>query len=376
MVIGISNDFTSSVILDAELTATPDSGLYVNKGSHPLITVKNLLEFLPILSLDDFTNYNSATAYGNYSVSKSRADIVKYSGKLYQSKTASNTNNDPSTSTSNWLETNVESLVLKNFIDAAVSKMYSDLKLTKRLVSNHYIYEVGNQTVSLPNDYAGWVFEPKGSDYVSININQIAFQKSGTTSVNLYVINQGKLIDTLEITPSDGSVSFSNLGYKFKGKGQWIFAIDSTDVIRGNKVVMPDSFSGIYCFPVIGSGNAPESSSWVRSSVGNGLGFNVTATLESDVFIENNISNFGGLLKSTFEMLSFELFLSNPSARIALNERNMDEKILIAETKNSDVNTVFSRYIKELESAKEAISKSLDSELQQKEGLEIEINTP
>ena len=46
MILGISEDFTTSTELDSELTAIPSSGLYLNSGTHPSITVENLLEFL------------------------------------------------------------------------------------------------------------------------------------------------------------------------------------------------------------------------------------------------------------------------------------------------------------------------------------------
>ena len=227
---GFTEDFSSQVVLDAELTALPDSGLYLNSGVHPSITINNLLSFLSFEEFE-FPTWHTDTTYGKYTDTRKRTDIVKHTGKLYQSLVANNQGNNPDSSPEEWLETNLESLKIKNFILKVEDRVFSDLRLTKRLINNQYIYNVsGRSEVLLPNDYCAWVFEPKGSDYVTITINQISIQKSGTTPLNLYVINQGVLIDTLEITPSDGIVDFKALNYSFKGKGKWIFAIDSTEV--------------------------------------------------------------------------------------------------------------------------------------------------
>ena len=153
MILGISEDFTTSVNLDAELTSLPQSGLCLNSGTHPSITIDNLLEFLSFFE-PTFSNWDDATPYTNYSISKKRTDIVSYKGKIYQSLQNTNLNNNPDKTPSYWLETNVESLKIKNHIDKIKDKVYSELNLTKRLINNQFIYNVGTNEVKLPNDYS------------------------------------------------------------------------------------------------------------------------------------------------------------------------------------------------------------------------------
>lgn len=215
---GFTEDFSSQVTLDTELMALPESGLYLNSGVHPSITINNLLSFLSFENVA-IADWDRDTYYKVYSETNNKKDLVIYEDVIYQCIKNSDTAIPPD-NPEMWLPTNLESLKLKNFIFKVENKVYSDLRLTKRLINNQYIYDVsGNTEVLLPNNYSAWVFEPKGSDYATITLNQISIQKSGTTPLNLYVINQGVLIDTLTITPSNGIVDFKDLGYSFRGKG-------------------------------------------------------------------------------------------------------------------------------------------------------------
>lgn len=365
---GFTEDFSSLVVLDAELTALPDSGLYLNSGVHSSITINNLLSFLSFEEFE-FATWDTDATYGKYTDTRKRTDIVKHSSKIYQSLVVSNQGNRPDESPEEWLETNLESLKIKNFILKVEDRVFSDLRLTKRLINNQYIYNVsGNTEVTLPNDYCAWVFEPKGSDYVKITINQISIQKAGTTPLSLYVINQGVLIDTLEITPSNGIVDFKTLNYSFKGKGKWIFAIDSTDVYLQSGYIDPLMFDGFVCYTATGIGNSPESANYSYGFSANGIGLNVSAHLDSQVYIDNNLAMLGNLVRATFELMALELFLNNSENRGNRSQQiQMDRDNLIAETKSLEMNTVARRYTSELSFAKKTIAKTFDTQLSNNE---------
>lgn len=374
MVVGIAEDFTSNVVLDSQLKNS-QSGLFLNSGVHPSITVQNLLAFLP----SDFTvttAWDNAVTYGKFEDTRNKRDLVVHESKIYQSIKADNTNQVPTTETDYWLETNIESLRLKDFIFKIIDRVRADLRLTKRLVDNQYIYEVGEQSVTLPNDYAAWVFEPKGSDYVSIRLNQVSFQKSGVTPVNLYVINQGVLIDTLTVTPSNGIVEFKDLEYTFKGKGKWIFAIDATDVNIGSGYIDPLSYDGFVCYTTTGIGDAPETATYNYNARGNGLGFNVTAFLDSEVYFDNNINEFGSFIRATFEYMAFTMFLHNSNNQSSTPQRwQMDSKTLLIELKDEKVDTVIKRYKTEKKQALKKLEKTFDTHLSDDSGFEVEITT-
>ena len=365
---GFTEDFSSQVVLDAELTALPDSGLYLNSGVHPSITINNLLSFLSFEEFE-FATWDTYATYGKYTDTRKRTDIVKHSSKIYQSLVVSNQGNRPDESPEEWLETNLESLKIKNFILKVEDRVFSDLRLTKRLINNQYIYNVsGRSEVMLPNDYCAMVFEPKGSDYVTITINQISIQKSGNTPLNLYVINQGVLIDTLQITPSNGIVDFKSLNYSFKGKGKWIFAIDSTEVYLESGYIDPLMFDGFVCYTATGIGNSPESANYSYGFSANGIGLNVSAHLDSQVYIDNNLAMLGNLVRATFELMALEFFLNNSENRGNRSQQiQMDRDNLIAETKSLEMNTVARRYTSELSFAKKTIAKTFDTQLSNNE---------
>jgi predicted DNA binding protein len=230
MVLGISEDYTVDIDFDSELTNIPTSGLYINSGVHPSITNENLLEFLP-KTVITFLAWSNSIDYKVFTETRNKKDIVTKGGKIYQSINNSLNQDPAATDSLYWLETNMNSLRLKNFIEKVKDRVYTDLSLDKRLINNQFLYDNGDISTTLLNDYAGWVIEPKGSDYVSFRINQISIQKSGTTPINLYVINQKTLVKTITITPNNGELNFVNTDIVLSGKGVFKLVIDSTDVL-------------------------------------------------------------------------------------------------------------------------------------------------
>lgn len=373
MVLGIAEDFSSTVQLDSQLKTKPTSGLYVNSGVHPSINVDNLLAFLPNLNYT-FTNWSGSKTYKPFLDTRDASNVVVYNNKMYQC-IKENTNEQPPEAEF-WVETNLESLKLKIFLESVKDRVYSDLALTKRLVNNQYIYEVGDIAKTLPNDYAAWVIEPKGSDYVSIRINEVSLQKDGTTPVNLYVINQNELLKTITITPNNGKVSFQKTDIVFSGKGQFLLAINSTDVYTGHATIDPLKFDGFVAYTALGTGDAPETADYTYNTFGNGLGINLTAYLDSTAYIDNNLSEFGNYIRATFEYMVFTMYLHNSNARSNRQQRiQLDEQILIAELKDMKSDTVVARYHREKKRAIAAMKKTFDTQLNDHDGIEITIGS-
>jgi len=375
MVLGISEDFTVEVAFDSQLTTLPSSGMYVNSGVHPSITNENLLEFLP-KTIYTFTSWSNATTYGVFSDTRNKKDIVSLGGKIYQS-ILGGINQSPDVADSlYWIETNIESLRVKSFIDKVKDRVYSELSLDKRLVNNQFLYENGDTLKTLENNYAGWVIEPKGSDYISFKINQISLQKSGTTPVNLYVINQKTLVETITITPKNGELSFVNTDIVLSGKGDFKLLIDSTDVYVGGASINPSKFDGFVAYTTNGIGDAPESSVYTYNTYGNGLGLNLTAYLDSKVYIDNNLSSFGSFIRATFEFMVFQMFLHNSNNRSNRAERlQMNENLLISELKDMNVDSVVKRYVGERDRARKMLEKTFDTQLKSKEGISVDLGS-
>lgn len=364
MILGIAEDFTNNTVLDSELLSKPTSGLYLNSGVHPLITVDNLLSFLPVNDIT-FSPWDISKQYDFYQKTRSKKDIVSFDGKVWQCiDPDGNIGVQPDSDELEWMETNIESLRMKSFIYSVQDTIISDLNLTKRLINNQQLYEQAYHQRVLPNDYCGWVFQAKGSDYVTITINQASIQMPGTAPVSLYVINQGKLVDTLTLTPANGTVNFQPLNYSFKGQGEWKFVIDSTIVFTNNAWIDGLKYDGFVCYTCVGIGESPETARYSRSNISNGLGFNVSVYLDPELYLDNNLSGFGPYVRSAIIFKAFEMFQANSNNRENMNQRiGMANINLIAEIKQLDAETAISTYKREKKAAINILSKTFDTQL-------------
>ena len=365
MVLTFAEDFTSTVDLDSELLGTSESGLHWNRGVHPILTVEGLISYLPIISFT-FPDWVAGTTYSEFNTSRNKSDIVTKDSVIYQSLQDSNVGNDPATETAFWLVTNIDSLRIKSFIWTVEDNMTAQLTLNRKLIENQFIYNIGEELQTLSNDFSGWAFEPKGSDYVKIRINQIALQADTDVQQNLYVINQGRLITTLTLNPDNGVLSFEDVGYTISGKGRFLFVIDSQDVLSDNAFNDPLRYNGFVCYPVNGIGSTAASASYSKSSVGNGLNWNISAYLDSSVYIENNKVDFAKFLQVQMELdfvktiIHNANFRSNREQRI-LNGGQLTQQLLSTESLNLELNTIARKYEAERKFAYRAVNKTFDN---------------
>jgi hypothetical protein len=379
-VLTFAEDFTSQVTLDSSLTGTPDSGLYWNRGVHPVVTVDNLLSLLPSLT-QSFTAYSDVATYQSFDVSRSKRDLVLSEGKVYQSIKADNVGN-PLDDSDYWMETTVESLRVKSFVWSVQDNVKSALSLNRKLIESQYIYNITTaynsgipRNVVLSGNYSGWAFEPKGSDYVKIRINQIALQANTTDVVELYVINQGRLIDTLLLHPNNGALEFEQLGYTISGKGRFVFAFASQSVQSNSSYNDALKYDGFVCYPVTGIGESPAASRYSVGVTGNGLSFNVSAYLDSSVYLTNNELDFARFYQSQFEMDFIKLAMSNSNAESNREIHNLNSdrvmQLLATEGLDTEMNTVAKKYLAEKKMAEEAINRTFDKFLKVDNGFSV-----
>lgn len=374
MILGFSEDFSSEVELDSQLKAIPSSGLYLNSGVHPSINLNNLLNFLPKLDFT-FNSYDVNKTYGSFLGTMNRSNIVIDNGEIYESILDNNVGNAVA-DTTYWIKTNIESLRLKVFIESVKNRVYSDLALTKRLINSQKLYTIGTEKKTIPSDYIGWVLEPKGSDYVSIRVNQMSLQKDGSTPVDVYVMNQDELIQTITLTPDNGRVKFRDTDITFSGKGDFKLIIDSTEVYTKSNTINPLKFDGFVAYTTTGNGATPETADYVYNTFDNGIGLDVSVFLDSTNYINNNVRDLSSFIRATFEVMVFENYLSNSNNRSNRAQRlQMNDDLLVTELKNNKANTVIYRYERERKRALAAMQKTFDTQLNDHEGLEVRIGT-
>lgn len=371
MILSIAEDLTSTVSLDSELLSTPDSGMYLNTGVHPSINVNNLLQFLPKTTFT-FEDYSPLNTYGKYVDSRKKSDLVMSAGLIYQSISASNMGNDPASFPNEWLLTNIESLRIKTFALNSQDNAIAKLNLNRRLVDSQYLYNVAEVTENptatmLPSDYAAWVFEPKGSDYVKFQINEIAFQATTATPQSMYVVNQGVLVDTLTLNPNaEGRLVFEDISYVFSGKGKWYFIVDSQIVLTNGATIDSLKYEGFVAYMASGIGTTPESATYSYGTSNNGLNFNIKAYLDSSVYLNYNLVDYGQYLQSAWEVDVLEMFLHNSNNRSNRTERvqTFDRDLIIGEVKDTKSGgSAISKLIREKKKAYAKLKTTFDTEL-------------
>jgi hypothetical protein len=379
MVLTFAEDFTSDVVLSTDLTGVPTSGMYFNRGVHPIITLKNLLSFLPLQTYT-FGAYAAGTTYGKYEDTLVRTDCVLDGGIIYESLQTGNKGHTPSSSSTWWLPTNLDSLRVKSFIRSSKDNLLSALALNRKLVENQYIYNVGEDTVLPSGNYMGWVFEPKGSDYTKIRINQIGIQANSITPITVYVINQGTQLSTLSVTPVNGVLSFQDVVLDITSKGPVVLAIPSQSVKSQEAYNDPLKYNGFVAYPVIGTGASAAASTWEISYVGNGMSFNISAYADSTVYVNNNLIDFAKVTQAQFEMDFLRMLVSNANARSTRQERALNDTELnriYFEITDLQNNTISRRYNALIKETRQIISRTFDRALQvdTQDSLDIEIGT-
>lgn len=372
--LAFAEDFTSSVQLDSELMGTPDSGLFWNRGVHPIVTIDNLVSILPSLT-QTFAAYAAGTTYSKFSTTRKKSNIVTYESKIYQSVADSNVGHTPDTSPLFWLETNLDSLKVKSFIWSVEDNVTSALALNRKLIENQFIYNLGSNLTTLSNDWSGWAFEPKGSDYVKIRINQMSLQANTTDPVNVYVINQGVLKSTIVLNPNNGTLEFEEVGYTISGKGRFLFVFESQEVKSDGAFNDPLKYDGFICYPVNGIGATAATAEYSEVSNSNGLNFNVSSFLDSSLYLQNNSVDFAKFYQAQFELDFMKMASTNSNAESNREQRNLNNErtlsLIATESLNNELNTVARNYMTQKEAAIESVNKTFDRFLQTPKGWNV-----
>jgi len=133
-------------------------------------------------------------------------------------------------------------------------------------------------------------------------------------------------------------------------------------------------FDGFVAYTSTGVGGAAQTATYTMQTLGIGLGINITAFLDANQYIENNLQDFGPFIRAVFEYMTFQMFQMNSNNRSNRAERiQMSDEILIAELKRTDADTVVKRYYDEKKKARMMLEKSFDTQLSQDDG-KLKIN--
>lgn len=355
---------TGAIELDSELLGTPDSGMYLNSGVHPSITIQNILDVLPDETFT-FATYAAGTTYSDFRTTGKRSDVVLSSSVIYISIADSNQGNTPASSPTKWLATNIESLRMRAFIKRIEDKVKVDLRLIDRLVSDQHIYIVGDTASTPSGDFVGWAIEPKGSDYVKIEIAQMSCQATTTDAQTIHVINQGVELTTFNLTPQNGVLAFEDVNYTFQGKGVFRFVMAAREMKLKSGYIDPLRNKGFVAYTTTGTGATAETATYADGLGNNGLGLIMNAYIDSGQYVTNNMKHYGELIQATFEIETLKMMLYNSNVRNNTPQKKlMSRDLLMLETQDlTSQNNSLYRYRQSKKRALEALRRTFDAEL-------------
>ena len=132
------------------------------------------------------------------------------------------------------------------------------------------------------------------------------------------------------------------------------------------------NFDGFVAYTATGIGATPDGANYSYGTTDNGLGFNITAFLDSQQYIDNNMLDFGSYIRATFELMCFEMFLANAHSRSNREQRGgLREDLLIAELKEMTADSVIKRYLRNKDKAIQQLQKTLDRNIEDNNDFQI-----
>ena len=96
-ILTFKQDYTSAIILDSELMGVPTSGDYWNVGTSPLVTINNILAYLPKTEIT-ISEYDEDKVY-------SKGELCLSESAMYESLADNNDGHSPSEYPLFWLAT-------------------------------------------------------------------------------------------------------------------------------------------------------------------------------------------------------------------------------------------------------------------------------
>lgn len=318
-----ADNFTS--VLDTELVGVSTSGKYYNSGVNPLITVKNLLAYMPPIDEWSVSAWSGATTY-------SIGDLVTSTSKYYVSLQNSNLNHAVSSATW-WKETTLQSVWIKNKLNGVFETVLSKSILANKLFDHCKLYTIADDSDEITNsgNYVGFEIRPKSSEHLRVILNRIAGQFSGAENLTLYLYNQNTLVTSFNITTVAKELSFTDItDISISGEGRW-FLFYNQDGLTGeayNYPITGTKYVDILSFEIPNTTTDFVNTvvSYGTNNYGLGLDFSVFADLTP--FILANKQMFAECIQFQWQYEVLNMFLFNPDVMINNNQRNIDRNVI------------------------------------------------
>lgn len=296
-------DATGVQINDANLIATPTSGLYLN-DFHPLLTPDNLFSIRP----DFMVNQTGTTLNTSFSL---------------------------------WLRQKTEAAIIKS-IEAWVSFKFKN-RTARNLLERDTLLKTATGDIKDTNNSkkVGREFVPRRNRGIKMTIKEVGIQLDENCSVTIYLYHQGAQVDTESVTYiGNGQTQWAAVNWELIGEGSYLVFYDQSQNAGvqsingfydniGNTPERPP-YCSEKCFKYFASTQFQVDSvtSTPLSYTGgtnHGLNFKVTVECDYTEFILEQKNLFKNLIGYQVAMDMLREMAYNPNVRVNRNASNILE---------------------------------------------------
>lgn len=296
-------DSSGVQISDANLIATPSSGLYFN-DFHPLLTPDNLFSLRP----DFMVNQTGTTLNTNFST---------------------------------WLRQKTEASVLKA-VEAWLAHKFKE-RTARNLLERDTIFKTATGTQKDVNNSkkVGKEFVPKRNRGIKMTIKEVGIQLDENCTVTLYLYHHGAQVDTEVVTyTGNGQTQWVTVNWELSGEGSYLVFYDQAqnagvqsingfyDYI-GNTIERPPYYSE-KCFRYFSStefevSDVTDTPLSYTGGTNHGLNFKATVECDYTEFILDQKNLFKNLIGYQVAMDMLREMAYNANVRVNRNASNMAE---------------------------------------------------
>lgn len=296
-------DSTGVQISDANLIATPTSGLYFN-DFHPLLTPDNLFSLRP----DFMVNQTGTTLDASFST---------------------------------WMREKTEAAIIKS-IEAWLSYKFKN-RTARNLLERDTLLKTATGDILDVNSSkkVGREFVPRRNRGIKMTIKEVGVHLDENCTVTIYLYHQNGEVDNQEVTyTGNGQTQWTEVNWELSGEGSYLIFYDQSE----NPTVQ--SINGFYD----NIGNTPEHPPYYSVKCGkyfastgfeaadvtdtplsytggtnHGLNFKVTVECDYTEFILDQKNLFKNLIGYQLAMDILREMAYNPNVRVNRNASNMAE---------------------------------------------------
>ena len=412
--IGFKMPFDPNLQILSDVLKHSDSGIIINDGLIPYLTLQNIKDLGLNYNLFNFNEYNSLTTYitnnrikypfpafdatkiyeenecvilnsiGYRSLINANLNnepdknldkwsVTAENYLIFDSLQNANLNNQPDINPNFWIEINLFSAFLESRLNfATINVLQKVIETQNRILEQKKLYYgIGkvSDTITENTKWAGLRFNLFRNKNIKVKINRIGLHfTQPNTDLTFYLYNQNTLISTFTASNiSDDFIWVNVKDIEITGDkaGSWYLFYKRSDVYGfavNNKINIKKNTSN---FLVLNQFEVPDGTDlktinesdfkYYQSNIAN-IDFSVVPDLTNWLIYNKLI--FASAIKLQFAIDIYKMFLANENVRANRTERNINIQDLRTSIYSKDAETILKQLLEEIENLRLSFGKA------------------